>query len=194
MNESVVKATRELLLSFGLDLTDENVKDTPVRVAKMYSEICLPKDLIDAEVKTILGKTFPTTYDGMVISEGIRTYSLCIHHLLPVQMSVVIGYIPTERVVGLSKLARLADIVSKRPLIQENYTDEIANSIMEVLKPKGAGVYVKGLHYCQTMRGAKQQSALMITTSLRGCFKQDDKCRAEFLQAVYSRISTEGSI
>jgi len=187
MRNIVTAAVRDLLKSFELDLKDPNVVDTPERVAKMYAEICWPKRRIDEEVVKILSRRFPSTYNGMVVSEGIRTYSLCIHHLLPVQMDLVIGYIPTRKVLGLSKLARLADVIAKRPLIQENYTDEIADRMMKVLKPKGVGVYVKGLHYCQTMRGAKQTNALMVTTSLRGCFLTNQKTRAEFLDEVRSQ-------
>ena len=177
--------TRKLLIELGVDLENENFKDTPKRVARMYTEIVYPKKFRDNLIKEILSKTFPSKYSGMIISSGIRTYSLCGHHFLPIVLDVVIGYIPSEKVLGLSKLARLADIVAKQPLIQEDYTEEIADKMEGILRPQGVGVYVSGLHYCQTMRGIKQRNAIMTTTSLRGIF-MDATVKQEFMDKVYA--------
>jgi len=184
-NELLHEGILKTLDGLGLDLKDENVTDTPKRVVKMYNEIFLPKEVRDEEAVKILSKTFPSKYDGMVISRGIRTYSMCIHHLLPIILDVVIGYIPSDRVLGLSKLARIADLHAHQPLIQENYSIELAESIMKTLKPKGVGVYTQGVHFCQTMRGAKQREAVMVTTDLMGCFRDDAKCRDEFLKEAH---------
>jgi GTP cyclohydrolase I len=184
-NESdIVKASYQLLNALELDLRDENFKDTPQRVGRMWAEVCLPKKSINSAVKQILSKTFPSTYSGMVTSQDIHVYSICGHHLLPIVLDVYIAYIPNKRVLGLSKMARLADVLAKQPMIQENYCDDIANNLMKVLKPKGVGVFVRGIHYCQTMRGAKQQNATMTTMTVLGCFRRDLKTREEFLRVI----------
>jgi len=183
-NKIIEESTIQLMKAIELDLTDENFKDTPERIGRMWNEICLPTEVIKERVKKYLSKTFPSTYDGMVVSKGIKAYSICGHHLLPIVLDVSIAYIPTKRVLGLSKLARLADVLAKRPLIQENYTDAIAQVLMEVLQPKGVGVFVDGIHYCQTMRGAKQQNATMSTMTVLGAFREDMKTREEFLKVI----------
>lgn len=183
-HDKLKKVTSDLVETLELDIKDENFCDTPDRVARMWNEICLPVEVIKEEVKKALSKTFPSTYDGMVASQGIRAYSICGHHFLPIVLDVCIAYIPMKRVLGLSKMARLADVLAKRPMIQENYTDDIAHALMDVLKPKGVGVFVKGIHYCQTMRGAKQQNAFMTTMTVLGCFRTDPKTREEFLRVM----------
>lgn len=172
--------TKNLLKILDVPAGDENFKDTPARVARMYNEILYPKFRRKEEIENILSKTFPSAYSGLIMSSGIRAYSLCGHHLLPIVLDVTIGYIPKKRVLGLSKLARLAEVSAKQLMIQENYTQEIAFDMMRVLKPEGVGVYVRGLHYCQTMRGVKQRNATMLTTSLEGCFL-DASVKQEFL-------------
>ena len=169
------------LQALGLDLSDPNFKDTPDRMVRMYNEIFDGLKDTERKTKEILVRTFPSEYNGMIVSEGIRVYSMCGHHLVPIVLDVVIGYIPNGKILGLSKLARVADLFAKRPLIQEDYTEQLASAIMTTLNPLGVGVYVSGLHYCQTMRGAKQQNARMITTSVYGCFREDEKTRNEFL-------------
>jgi len=178
--EKLEKVATALIDALELDLHDPNFVDTPSRIARMYDEICLPKEEIEEQVKTYLSKTFPSQYDGMVISRGIRAYSVCGHHLLPIILDVTLAYIPTDKVLGLSKLARVAVTMAKRPLIQEDYTRDLARIMMAVLQPKGVGIYVEGVHYCQTMRGAMQQDAKMITTEVLGCFRDDEKTRSEF--------------
>jgi len=177
MREGIVLTLRSL----GLDLTDPNFKDTPDRMVRMYNEIFDGLKDTAAKTEKLLSCTFPSDYNGMIVSEGIRAYSTCGHHLVPIVLDVVIGYIPDGKILGLSKLARVADLFAKRPLIQEDYTEQLASAIMGTLKPLGVGVYVSGLHYCQTMRGAKQQDARMVTTSVYGCFRNDEKTRNEFL-------------
>jgi len=145
-NGIIEESTKLLLTAIGMDYeSDPNFVDTPARVGRMWNEICLPKEVRDAESEKILKKTFPSHYSGMVVSHDIRAYSICGHHLLPIVLDVYIGYIPNEKVLGLSKLARLAELLAKQPLIQEDYTDEIAKRLMDVLQPKGVGVYVKGI-------------------------------------------------
>jgi len=182
--EELVVNTAKFMKTMDMDLNDPNFTDTPERVSRMWNEICLPQEVRDEQCEKILSKTFPSTYSGMVVSHDIRAYSICGHHLLPIVLDVYIGYIPNDMVLGLSKLARLAEVLAKQPMIQENYTDEIAKKLMTVLKPKGVGVYVKGVHYCQTMRGAKQRSATMTTLTVDGCFMDELKTREEFLKVI----------
>lgn len=182
--EFLAALSREL----HIDMSADDYKDTPARMARMYYELFGSNIDFDKRVDEILSRTFPSKYDGMVISDGIRVYSMCKHHFLPAIMDVVIGYIPSKDVLGLSKLARIAELFAAHPLVQEDYTNDLADKIMEVLTPAGVGVYVKGVHYCQTMRGAKQRNAVMTTTCLRGCFKDDTRTRAEFLAEVHNKI------
>lgn len=165
----------------NIDMSADDYCETPARMARMYYELFGANIDREERVKEILTKTFSSKHDGMVTSSNIKVYSMCKHHFLPVIMDVTLAYIPKDRVLGLSKLARIAELFGAKPLIQEDYTQELADTIMRVLKPEGVGVYVKGVHYCQTMRGVKQQNAVMTTTDVRGCFRKDEKCRAEFL-------------
>lgn len=187
--EKLERSAIMMLEALGVNWKDDpNFVDTPKRVARMYDEIFAPEAVRHVSTHLCLGKVFPSKYDGMVISEGIRAYSMCGHHFLPIVLDVVIGYVPQGKVVGLSKLSRVASEWARQPMIQEDYTNDLADKIMEVLTPAGVGVYVKGVHYCQTMRGAKQRNAVMTTTCLRGCFKDDPRTRAEFLAEVHNKI------
>lgn len=181
-NFKVSDVVAEMLARLGIKYEeDENFKNTPLRVEKMYNEIIYSKEKRNEMIRKILATTFPSKYPGMIVSSGVRCYSLCGHHLLPISLDLVIGYIPSKRVLGLSKLARLADVVAKQPLIQEDFTEEIADEMFTHLKPQGVGVYVEGLHYCQTMRGVKQRDAIMTTISLKGNFLESS-VKQEFME------------
>lgn len=184
----LLEGANRILDGLKIDPEDPNAKDTPKRMVRMFNEVFMPEEVRVQKVKAVLTKTFPSKYQGMVISEGIRVYSMCIHHFLPITMDVVIGYVPKNVVLGLSKLARVADLFARQPLIQEDYTIQLATAIWDTLHPDGVGVYVKGRHFCQEMRGAKQRDALMVTTQLVGCFKDDAKTRSEFLSEVRSTV------
>lgn len=189
VDQTGLKHSAELMLTaLGMDLTDPNIKDTPDRIARLYREIFITTEERDSKAVELLSKRFPSSYGGMVISGGIRCYSVCCHHFLPTVLDVVIGYIPGEYVLGLSKLARLAELYAKQPMIQETYTEELAKRLMHDLGLKGVGVHVRGVHFCQSMRGAKQQDAVMTTTSLLGCFKDDGRTRSEFLDEVARKV------
>jgi GTP cyclohydrolase I len=176
-----VKAVKIILQYYGIDyVKDENFKETPQRVHKVFEEMfegLIKKD----EIKNVLNKTFPSTYDGIVAVKNIRTFSLCPHHLVPVIYKIDIGYIPNGRCVGLSKISRLAELISKQPILQEDLTDSIMEHMKEVLQPKGIIVYVKGDHLCMQMRGAKKLDATTITSSVDGVFLKERFLEEKFL-------------
>lgn len=175
------EAAKAFLESLGIDLTDANFRDTPLRMAKTYAEFCkyLYKDA-HKELEQELSRRFPTKYRGMIIQEPIRVYSLCFHHLLPVTYDILFGYIPTDLTLGFSKSVKAINLLAARPISQEDLTQEIIDEFDKTLKPKGIMVVVRGVHMCMSMRGAKT-GAVNITSALRGDFKDEEKTRNEFL-------------
>jgi GTP cyclohydrolase IA len=166
----------------GINRFDGNFKDTPARVAKAYGEILDGMFGWEFVMADILSKTFPSKSSEMVTVGPIHVWSICPHHFLPVDMKVWVGYIPNKKVLGLSKLARIAELLAKKPALQEDTTCEIAQALQKGLKPKGAACIIKGRHLCMEMRGVKK-TAVTTTTSLEGVFLKPE-VRAEFLAAV----------
>lgn len=165
---------------------DENLSQTPKRVAKSWSEIYSGYSLDPAK---ILATDFPSDgYDQMVISKDIEIYSMCSHHMLPFFGKAHLAYIPGERVVGLSKLARLVDCFSKRLQIQERLTQQVSNAMQEHLQPKGVMVVIEAQHMCMTMRGVGKQNSWMVTSAFKGAFEKDE-VRQEFLQLIERKHS-----
>ena len=158
-------------------------KDTPNRVARMYSLFFKDKDNESEEVEKILSKTFPTNNDQMIIIKDIECFGMCPHHLLPIIYNIDIGYIPNGLALGLSKFARLAICLSKYPKLQENFTTEITVSINKYLKPKGVMVVVNGLHGCMRCRGVEMNSST-VTSDIIGTFKTQLQSRQEFLELI----------
>jgi len=154
--------------------------NTPERLVRMYQEFCWPLGRIEEELSKQV-RVFDDGYNEMLVTGPIGVWTLCPHHLLPCSFRVTIGYVPTGSVLGLSKFARIAEIFGKKPVMQEEYSRELADFLMEKLKPAGVAVYVTGSHGCMTSRGVRQHSA--VTTSvLRGCFESEPATRAEFLE------------
>ncbi len=174
-----------ILESLNLNPYDANFVDTPQRVAKMYHEIFagLKPDVIE-ELDIHLSKTFPCTYDGMVIVKGTEVWSMCPHHFLPVRYSVDIAYLPSQSVLGVSKIPRVAELLAKRPVLQEQYTQDIVDFLERSLQPKGVAVLVKGMHLCMVMRGIKSRNSEVITSAMTGAFKDNLISKDEFLQLV----------
>lgn len=175
--------------AFGLDLSDGNFDGTPKRVARSYSEIFSGLLDTDDEVKDILSATFVADtnkdqYKGMVVCSGIEAFSMCPHHFLPVEMKIDIAYIPQDKVLGLSKLARLAILLAARPSLQEKLTEDITKKLMSVLNPQGAACRVVGRHMCVAMRGVRSTKETTITSSIRGVFEKDAAAKAEFLHLI----------
>ena len=176
-------AVRVLLRWAGEDPDREGLVDTPKRVVKSYEEHFSG---YGKDPEEILARTFTETngYDEMVVLRDIRFESHCEHHIAPIIGTVHIAYIPDHRVVGISKLARLVEIVSKRLQIQERMTAMIAQCLENVLQPKGVAVVVKGAHQCMTTRGIHKPGTTMLTSHMTGAFRDDDKTRREFLAMI----------
>lgn len=166
-----------VLEEMGIDLHDPQTCDTPIRWAKVLAEFGVK----DADVPNL--KSFPNegkgTYSGLVY-DRCELYSLCSHHMLPVIGTAHIAYIPAERVLGLSKLSRIADHFARQPTMQEMLTQDIADYIEAQASPKGVAVFIEAKHLCKCMRGIAKQEGLMATTVLRGAFLEKDKARQEF--------------
>ena len=176
--EKIAAGVRLLLEGIGEDLSRPGIVETPQRVAEMYEEICggLHEDPA-VEIKVIPAET----HDEIVMVKDIPIYSICEHHLVPFTGVVHIAYIPEAgRIVGLSKLARIADIYSRRPQVQERLTTQIAEFLYQgELKPKGVMVVIEAIHLCMVMRGIKKHGASTITSAVRGVFRKDERTRIE---------------
>ncbi len=174
-------AVRALLLALGEDPDREGLRDTPRRVAAAFAETLGGRDV---DIPTLLSVGFDEGHDEMVILRDVPFFSTCEHHLMPFHGIAHIGYVPNGRVVGLSKLARLVDAVARRPQLQERLTAQIAELLMTTLQPQGAGVAVEAEHLCMQMRGIKKPGSRMLTSAMRGSFREQEATRAEFLSLV----------
>jgi len=182
-------AVASIIEAVGEDPQREGLVDTPARVAEMYAELFMG---INNDPKEELSVIYEEGHREMVIVRDIPFYSMCEHHLLPFYGTAHIGYIPDAqgRVVGLSKLARVVEIIASRPQIQERMTTEIADAIMDGLKPSGVAVVVQAEHLCMIMRGVKKPGSNIITSAIRGAFRRNVASRAEFLSLVHgNRLS-----
>lgn len=179
--KKIEKAARQILEYIGEDPNREGLIETPSRMRRAWEEITAgyrqdPRDLI---------KTFTDgTCEEMVILKNAEFYSTCEHHFFPFFGHCSIGYIPGGKVIGVSKLARLLDCYSRRMQIQERMTSQIADFLEQELGAKGVYVVCEGVHFCMTSRGVRKQDASMITSAVRGIFKEDAKARAEFLKLI----------
>ncbi len=174
-------AVRTILGELGEDITREGLLETPKRVAKMYREVFQG---IGIEPATALTTTFAEEYDGIVTVKDITFYTFCEHHIIPFFGKAHIGYIPNGRVVGLSKFARLVELTSQRPQVQERMTTQIATAIENVLQPKGVIVTLEAEHLCMCARGIKKPGTKTVTTIKRGLFAEDVALCEEFARAV----------
>jgi GTP cyclohydrolase I len=176
-----------ILEGLGLDpLQDPNFIDTPNRVAKAYVEIFSGLSDTEKQVEEILSATFPTTYSQMIVETHLTTFSMCPHHLLPVRYDVSVGYLPSEqgRVLGLSKLPRLVEVLAHRPILQEELTEQITSQLMRLKNCLGAICVIKGEHLCMHMRGVRQSHGIAITSSVKGVFMEDAAVKEEFFRLI----------
>jgi GTP cyclohydrolase I len=190
--EEAEAALRTLLLWAGDDPNREGLLDTPKRVAKAYREWFCGYEEDPVE---LLARSFEETdgYDEMVVLRDIRLESTCEHHMAPILGKVHVAYLPSGRVVGISKLARVVDAYSKRLQIQEKLTAQIANTIQDVLKPRGVAVVVEAAHQCMTTRGVHKPGVTMVTSRMLGAFRDDPSTRREFLAMIGApRATAEG--
>lgn len=179
--EKIEEAIRLLLEGVGEDADREGLRETPERVARMYEELLAG---MEADAGVHLSKTFEADNNEMVIEKDITFYSACEHHLMPFFGKVHIAYIPDGQVVGLSKLARTVEVFAGRLQIQERMTVQIADAIMDSLKPKGVMVMAQAEHMCMTMRGVKKPGSCTVTIAARGEFERDEKLKDRFLMLV----------
>lgn len=179
----IERAVREILFAIGEDPDRDGLKDTPSRVAKAYAEQFAGLGLTATDVLTTV---FDVGHDEMVIVRDIELFATCEHHLTPFFGFAHVGYIPNEKgqITGLSKLARLVDVYARRPQVQERMTSQIADSLMEVLEPRGVIVVVEAEHLCMTMRGVRKPGAKTVTSAVRGCFRSSDGTRAEAMSLL----------
>ncbi len=179
-------AVTSIIEAIGEDPQREGLVDTPTRVAEMYAELFMG---INMDPKAELTVGFEEGHREMVILRDIPFYSVCEHHLLPFHGVAHIGYIPNDngRVVGASKLARVVEIIAKRPQLQERMTTQIADAIVDGLKPDGVGVIVQAEHLCMIMRGIKKPGSAVITSALRGTFRRRSETRAEFFSLLQGK-------
>ncbi len=177
----IAKHVRGLLEELGLDQTDPHLRRTDVRVAKMYLEMFQGLEQ-GAEPQVT---TFPNDedYSHMVMEKDIPFYSMCAHHLVPFYGKAHIAYIPEQRIIGLSKFARILDFYARRPQLQERLTEQVVRYFEEELKPRGAMVVIEARHLCVEMRGVKKPGAMTVTSALRGAF-HDKAVREEFLDLL----------
>jgi GTP cyclohydrolase I len=179
-------AVTSIIKAIGEDCEREGLVDTPGRVAEMYAELFAGIGIDPREELTV---GYELGHREMVIVRDIPFYSMCEHHLLPFYGTVHIGYIPdvSGRVVGISKLARVVEIIARRPQIQERMTTEIADAIFDGLKPDGVAVIVQAEHLCMIMRGIKKPGSNVVTSALRGAFRRRAASRAEFLSLIQGK-------
>ncbi len=174
-------AVREILLAIGEDPEREGLRETPERVARMYEEMFsgLRKD-----PAIVLRKTFTEKYDEMVLVKNIGFESMCEHHLLPFFGKAHIAYLPNGRIVGLSKLARIVEILSHRPQVQERMTEELADLVMQELDARGVGVVLEAAHTCMSIRGVRKAESMCATSAMRGVFQSNMSTRTEFMALI----------
>ncbi|MEK7849142.1 MAG: GTP cyclohydrolase I FolE [Chloroflexota bacterium] len=181
--DRVERAVGELIEAIGEDGQREGLRDTPRRVAEMYAELFVG---MDQDPREVLAVGFEEGHREMVVFRDIPFYSMCEHHLLPFFGTAHLGYIPNEngRVVGASKLARVVEVLARRPQLQERLTRQIADTIVDALQPQGVAVIIEAEHLCMTMRGIKKPGSNIITSAMRGLFRSRPATRAEFLSLV----------
>jgi GTP cyclohydrolase I len=172
----------DILREIGEDPGREGLVGTPGRVARAYAELTAGYHV--DPVKLINDAIFTVDYDEMVVVRDINFYSLCEHHLLPFYGHAHVAYIPHGRVIGLSKIPRIVDMFARRLQVQERMTVEIADFIERVIGPGGVGVVAEGIHMCSVMRGVRKENARMVTSAMRGSFRDDEKTRSEFLGLI----------
>ncbi len=182
--DAIAKAVRQILLAVGEDPDREGLLRTPQRVAKMYEELFSGMQENPADHLKVC---FTERYDEMVVLRDIPFCSMCEHHLLPFMGKAHVAYLPSRKVAGVSKLARVVEGFARRPQVQERLTSQIADMLMDKLDARGAGVIIEANHTCMTIRGVRKPGALMITSAMRGLFKTNLATRTEAVNLLTGR-------
>ena len=182
---SFEELVREMIVRLGEDADREGLVRTPERVHKAFEH--LTRGYKQDPEKLMKDALFTVTYDQMVIVKDIEMFSLCEHHMLPFIGKVHVAYIPNGKVVGLSKIPRLVDLFARRLQIQERLTTQIAETIQKTIQPQGVGVVIEARHLCMMMRGVEKQHSAAVTSSMLGCFRDEQETRTEFLSLIRNR-------
>jgi GTP cyclohydrolase I len=180
--DAIEDSMRAVLRELGEDPSREGLLKTPERVAKSLR--FLTRGYHQDVDKVLNGALFHVAYDEMVIVKDIEVFSMCEHHMLPFFGRCHVAYVPTDRIIGLSKIPRLVDAFARRLQVQERLTTQIAETIMEKIKPQGVGVVIEARHLCMIMRGVEKQNSVAVTSAMLGVFRDHDQTRAEFLRLV----------
>ena len=181
-SEKIQNAVRDILEAIGENVDREGLRETPARVARMYSELLGGmRERPEIHFKSV----FTEDYDEIVLLRDIPFFSMCEHHMLPFIGSAHVAYLPSGKVLGVSKMARIVDCFAKRLQVQERMTAEIADLMMNHLKPMGVAVVVEAAHSCMTIRGIKKPGSTMVTSALRGLFRKDSRSRNEILSLLH---------
>ncbi|MDI7276421.1 MAG: GTP cyclohydrolase I FolE [Anaerolineae bacterium] len=180
--ERIERAIREVIEAIGEDPEREGLRDTPRRIADMYAEIFSG---VGADPVRELGVTFQENHEEMVILRDIPFYSVCEHHFLPFHGVAHVGYIPRGRILGISKVARVVEVLARRPQLQERLTGQIADALMGSLQPAGVAVVIEAEHLCMTMRGIKKPGSTVVTSANRGIFRSRAVTREEFMALIH---------
>ena len=181
-NDPLMPLVESMLKELGEDPGRDGLRRTPLRVADAMRFFTSGYD--QDPVAILNNALFEVSYDEMVVVKDIDFYSLCEHHMIPFFGRIHVGYVPNGKVVGLSKIPRLVEMLSRRLQVQERLTTQVAETIEEVLEPKGVAVIAEAIHLCMMMRGIQQQNASAVTSSMRGAFKSDSKTRSEFMDLI----------
>ena len=180
--QRIQAAVRDILLAVGEDPDREGLAETPDRVARMYAEMFAGLHL---DPREHLRKTFTQKYDEVVLVKDIHFASMCEHHLMPFTGRAHVAYLPNGKIVGLSKLARVVEVLSRRPQVQERMTEEIADLLVEELGARGVAVILEAAHTCMTIRGVRKDSSVCTTSAMRGMFRDNPSTRAELMSLIY---------
>jgi GTP cyclohydrolase IA len=181
---ALLETIRTMIRQIGEDPDREGLRDTPRRIAAMYAELF---EGLRQDPVSVLSVGFEEGHDEMVILRDIPFHSMCEHHFLPFHGKAHVGYLPDGRIVGLSKIARAVEIFARRPQVQERLTTQISECIGQVLGARGVGVVIEAEHLCMTSRGVRKPGAVMVTSSMRGTFREDATTRHEFLRLIGQR-------
>lgn len=180
-HDAAEDAIRKLIEAVGEDPDREGLRDSPRRIAAMYREVF---EGLEMDPAAVLSVGFEEGHDELVILREIPFHSMCEHHFMPFHGQAHVGYLPDGRIVGLSKIARAVEIFARRPQVQERLTNQVARCIEEVLDARGVGVVIEAEHLCMTARGVRKPGSKMVTSSMRGAFRNDANTRSEFLELI----------
>jgi GTP cyclohydrolase IA len=187
---TISRGVRLVLEGLGLNPDqDENLRETPERVSRAYLEMCAGLESLDDKIEAILSKSFPCSNSSMIVAKDVLAHGLCPHHLLPVRYSITLAYIPSAhgRVLGISKLCRLAILLASRPVLQEQLVADVTKALMSIEGCVGTGCIARAEHSCMAIRGVNQAGASIIASSLQGAFFTDPAVRAEFMSLFHNQ-------